>query len=150
MLWNFLPALVLVVSPKPAAQFCAEVRPAVQALVKSPLTIKMADDATTDVLHTGDTGYFSCTFAAASGYQLTVILSDDPSKASIDFKAKGYEPLAGFGDRARVAHGSLQFVDVMKGKTFCEVLVVMPDDQFVGADWPHAAGKMCMAALAAH
>ena len=137
-------------APKPAAQLCGEVRPAVQALVKSPLTIKSADDATTDDLHTGEAGYFSCTFSAASGAFLTVILSDDPEKAFLEAQQKGYQPLAGFGDRARVANGSIRFVDVMKGKTFCEVLVGMPEDQFVGTDWTHAAGKMCVAAIAVH
>ena len=130
--------------PKPAAQVCASLQSSVQALVKIPLKIKTADDATTDDLHKGEAGYYSCVFAAASGYQVTVILSDE--KSFTDAKEKGYQPLAGFGDRARFAPGSIHFVDVMKGKTFCEVLVGMPDDQFT-EDWTHASGKICVAAF---
>ncbi|HZS60526.1 MAG TPA: hypothetical protein VFA43_14730 [Gemmatimonadaceae bacterium] len=135
--------MMISLPPKPAAQVCASLQPSVQALVKIPLKIKSAEDATTDDLHQGEAGYYSCTFAAASGYQVTVILSDEKS-----FKdgEQRYHPLPGFGDRGRFTDGSIHFVDVMKGKTFCEVLVGMPDDQFT-EEWTHASGKICVAAF---
>jgi|SRR5579862_7186235 len=139
--------MMITLPPKPAAQVCASLQPSVQAVVKIPLKVKSADDATTDDLHRGEAGYYSCTFAATSGYQVTVILSDE--KSFTDAKEKGYQPLSGFGDRARSSHGTIHFVDVMKGKTFCEVLVGMPDDQFTEADWTHAAGTICVGAFGA-
>lgn len=137
--------MMIPLPPKPAAQVCASLQSSVQPLVKIPLKIKSADDATTDDLHKGEAGYYACIFAAASGYQVTVILSDEKS-----FKdgEHGYQPLSGFGDRARFSPGSIHFVDVMKGKTFCEVLVGMPDDQFT-EQWTHAGGKICVGAFAA-
>lgn len=135
---------MITLPPKPAAQVCASLQPSVQALVKVPIKIKSAEDGTTDDLHKDEAGYYSCTFAVGSSYQLTVILSDE--KSFTDAKEKGYQPLAGFGDRARFANGSIHFVDVMKGKTFCEVLVSMPDDQYV-EEWTHASGKICTAAF---
>ena|SRR5579872_4858172 len=139
--------MMIPLPPKPAAQVCASLLPSAQAVIKVPLKVKSADDATTDDLHKGEAGYYACVFAAASGYQITVILSDE--KSFTDATAKGYQPLSGFGDRARVASGSIHFVDVMKGKTFCEVLVAMPDDQFTEPDWTHAAGKICVGAFTA-
>ena len=138
--------MMISLPPKPAAQVCASLQPSVQAVVKVPLKVKSAEDGTTDDLHKGEAGYYACIFSVGSSYQLTVILSDEKS-----FKdgEKGYQPLAGFGDRARFSPGSLPFVDVMKGKTFCEVLVTMPPDQFTGQDWMHAAGKICVGAFAA-
>ncbi len=138
----------VVTPPKPAAQYCAALLPAVQALVKSRLTVKSADDPSTDVMHTGEPGYFACVFASAP-YQLTVITSDAPEKRFTDASAKGYAPLAGVGDRARVHNGSMEWIDVLKGPHFCEVINVLPADGFAVPDWTQAAGKICLAAIAA-
>jgi hypothetical protein len=133
-------------SPASAARYCAALLPSVQALVKVPLTVGSADDNTTDQIHTGEPGYASCVFTH-DAYRLTIILSQDPSK---DFATndKGYKPLSGFGDKARVLDGSLKWVDVMYGKTFCEAIVSLDPSQLTEADWTYAAGKMCNAATA--
>ncbi len=133
---------------KPPAQFCADLRPKVQALVKFPLTVKRADDATTDDVHAGEPGYLSCIFSGT--YQLTVILSDDTSKWDLGVTAKDFATLSGFGDKARAyVAREPHWVDVMKGNTFCETLVGMPTDQFIDADWTKDAAKVCLAAFAA-
>jgi len=133
---------------KPAAQYCAGLLPAVQALVKTPLAVKSADDASSDVVHTGEPGYVACVFSSGA-YGVTIILSDDPDKRFTNGTGKGYVPLAGFGDVARVHNGSMTWVDVMKGSHFCEVIDVLPNEALTDADWTHGAGKMCLAAFAA-
>jgi hypothetical protein len=55
-----------------------------------------------------------------------------------------------FGDKARAyVAREPHWVDVMKGKTFCEIIVGMPTDQFVDADWMRGGAKACLAAFAA-
>lgn len=125
--------------------FCAALLAATQPLLKVPLTVTMASDANNDELHGGEPGYAECRF---TGKQLgvTIILSDEKSfDSSTD---KGFIPLSGFGDKARAHEGSIQWVDVMKGKTFCEAIVTVSPDQVTGGDWKQAGGKMCIAAYA--
>ena len=128
---------------KPAAQYCAGLLPAVQALVKTPLVVKSADDASSDVMHTGEPGYVACVFSSGA-YQVSIILSDDPEKRFTDASRKSYVALPGFGDVARAHKGSMTWVDVMKGSHFCEAIDVLPDEALVDADWTHGAAKICV------
>jgi hypothetical protein len=118
-------------------------------LIKFPVRVKQADDATTDDVHAGEPGYLSCIFAG-SLYQVTVILSDDPDKWHYYETDKGFATVSGFGDKARAYVGrEPHWVDVMKGKTFCEIIVGIPTDQFVDGDWTRGGAKACVAAFAA-
>ena len=136
-------------APKTPAQYCAALLPSIQALTKLPLTVLSADDATTDVSHAGEAGYASCVFASG-GNRITVILSADPDKRFTDAKGEGYVPLPGYGDVGRAqTKGPLPWVDVMKGSTFCEVLVGVNPKDLSDPEWTHAGGKMCVAAFAA-
>lgn len=128
-------------------QFCAWLLPQVQALIKLPLTVMSADDSHSDDAHTGEAGYLSCV-NGNGGYRATIIMSDDPDKAFTSAPKQGYDALPGFGDVARSSHGGLQWVDVMKGKTFCEAIVTIDDSNLIAGDWKQAGGKMCMAAFA--
>lgn len=128
-------------------KFCAALLPQVQALIKIPLTVLSADDSHTDNMHTGEDGYVNCV-NGSGGYRATVIMSNDPDKAFTSALKKGYEALPGFGDVARSSHSAYQWVDVMKGKTFCEAIVTIDDKDIVAGDWKQTGGKMCMAAFA--
>lgn len=128
-------------------KFCAALLPQVQALIKIPLTVLSADDSHTDNMHTGEEGYLSCVNGSGD-YRATVIMSNDPDKAFTSTLKKGYEALPGFGDVARSSHSGFQWVDVMKGKTFCEAIVTIDDKDIVAGDWKQTGGKMCTAALA--
>jgi hypothetical protein len=128
-------------------KFCAALLPQVQALIKLPLTVKSADDSHTDNMHTGDDGYLSCVNGNGD-YRATVTMSNDPDKVFTSAPKKGYEALAGFGDVARSSHSGFQWVDVMKGSTFCEAIVTIDDKDIVSGDWKQTGGKMCMAAFA--
>jgi hypothetical protein len=128
-------------------KFCASLLPRVQALIKLPLTVLSADDSHTDQMHTGDEGYVACVNGNGD-YRATVIMSDDPDKAFTNALKKGYDALPGFGDVARTAHSGYQWVDVMKGHTFCEAIVTIDDKDIAAGDWKQTGGKMCMAAFA--
>jgi len=128
-------------------KFCAALLPQVQALIKLPLTVMSADDSHTDQMHTGEAGYLSCV-NGNGGYRATVIMSDDAEKAFTSAPKKGYEALPGYGDVARSSQSGITWVDVMKGKTFCEAIVTIDDKDIVAGDWKQAGGKMCMAAFA--
>ncbi len=127
--------------------FCAALLPAVQALVKPQLTIFSAEDATADAMHSGEQGYVSCVFANGAN-RVSVTMSDSPDKRFTAEPKKGYEPLSGFGDLARSAHSSFDWVDVMKGVTFCEAIVAMKPAQLNPPDWKQVGGKACLAAYA--
>lgn len=128
-------------------KFCAALLPQVQTLIKLPLIVMSADDSHSDDMHTGEAGYLRCV-NGNGGYRATIIMSDDPGKAFTSAPKQGYEALPGFGDVARSSHSGLQWVDVMKGKTFCEAIVTIDDNNLIAGDWKQVGGKMCMAALA--
>ncbi|HMI58771.1 MAG TPA: hypothetical protein VK511_12030 [Gemmatimonadaceae bacterium] len=130
-------------------KFCAALLPQVQALITLPLTLMSADDSHSDVMHTGEDGYVSCV-NGNGGYRATVIMSSDPGKKFTSEPKKGYDALAGFGDVARSAHSSYQWVDVMKGNAFCEAIVTIDDKDLKSGDWKQTGGKMCMAAFGTH
>lgn len=130
-------------------KFCASLLPQIQALFKIPLTLMSADDSHSDDMHTGEAGYVSCV-NGNGGYRATVIMSSDPQKKFTSELKKGYEALPGFGDVARSAHSSYQWVDVMKGSTFCEGIVTIDDKDLASGDWKQTGGKMCTAAFATH
>lgn len=134
------------VDPK---KFCASLLPQIQALIKIPLTVLSADDSHSDDMHTGEPGYLSCV-NGNGGYRATVIMSSDPEKKFTSDVKKGYEALPGFGNVARSSHSGIQWVDVMKGSTFCEAIVTIDDKDIVSDDWKQTGGKMCMAAFATH
>jgi hypothetical protein len=134
------------VDPK---KFCATLLPQIQALIKLPLTVMSADDSHSDVMHTGDQGYVSCVNGNGD-YRATIIMSSDPAKKFTSEVKKGFEALPGFGDVARAAHSGFQWVDVMKGDTFCEAIVTIQDSDLKAGDWKQTGGKMCMAAFATH
>lgn len=135
------------VSPTDPKKFCAALLPQVQALVKLPLTVMSADDSHTDDMHTGEEGYLSCV-NGNGGYRASVIMSNDPGKKFTSEVKKGYEALPGFGDVARSSHSAYQWIDVMKGNSFCEAIVTINDKDIVADDWKQTGGKMCMAAFA--
>lgn len=134
-------------SPIDPKKFCAALLPQVQALIKAPLTVLSADDSHSDPVHTGEPGYVSCV-NGSGGYRATIIMSDDPGKAFTNQLPPHYQALPGFGNVARSSQGGIQWVDVMKGKTFCEAIVTIDDKDIVAGDWKTTGGKMCMAAFA--
>jgi hypothetical protein len=126
--------------------FCAAVLEAVQPMVKIPLTVESATDAHNDDLRQGEAGYAQCHFVHQRA-GVTLTLSDEKSfNASTE---KGFTALPGFGDRARAYSGSLQWVDVMKGKSFCEAIVTLAPEQLT-EDWKQVGGKMCTIAYSKH
>lgn len=134
-------------SPTDPKKFCAALLPQVQALIKAPLTVLSADDSHSDVMHTGEPGYVSCV-NGSGGYRATIIMSDDPGKAFTSQLQPHFQALPGFGDVARSSQGGIQWVDVMKGKTFCEAIVTIDDKDILAGNWKTTGGKMCMAAFA--
>lgn len=125
--------------------FCAALLTAIQPLVKVPLTVQSAHDAHNDDMHTGEPGFAQCVFKHGQA-GVTLTLSDEKSfDATPD---KGFSALPGFGDKARAYDGSMEWVDVMKGKSFCEAIVVLPPEQITDGDWKQTGGKMCVAAYA--
>jgi hypothetical protein len=134
-------------SPIDPKKFCAALLPQVKALIKAPLAVLSADDSHSDATHTGEPGYVSCV-NGSGGYRATIIMSDDPDKAFTSQLQPHYQALPGFGDVARSSQGGIQWVDVMKGKTFCEAIVTIDDKDIVAGDWKTTGGKMCMAAFA--
>jgi hypothetical protein len=134
------------VDPK---KFCATLLPQIQTLIKIPLTVVSADDSHSDNMHMGEQGYLSCVNGSGD-YRATIIMSGDPGKKFTSEPKKGYDPLTGFGDIARSSHSGYQWVDVMKGDTFCEAIVTIADKDLASGDWKQTGGKMCMAAFATH
>lgn len=134
-------------SPIDPKNFCVALLPQVQALIKTPLTVLSADDSHSDAMHTGEAGYVSCV-NGSGGYRATIIMSDAPGKAFTSQLPPHYQALPGFGDVARSSQSGIKWVDVMKGKTFCEAIVTIDDKDIVAGDWKTTGGKMCMAAFA--
>lgn len=133
-----------------AKAFCAKLQPAVQPLVKAPLSLFKADDSTTDQMHAGESQYADCDFRQQNT-QIDVSLHDDSGHDLFDDpNEKGYAPLSGFGDKARYSvKGAMgmRWVDVVRGSVACEARLTADGDQING-DWKQAAGKMCDAAFA--
>lgn len=137
------PASVAQSATDPKA-FCAAMLTAIQPMVKVPLTVESAYDAHNDDMHIGEAGYLQC-ILRHTPYGITLTLSDE--KTITPSADKRFSDLPGFGDKARAYTGSLQWVDVMKGKTFCEAIVSLSPEQLT-EDWKQAGGKMCMLAYA--
>jgi hypothetical protein len=137
-------------SPVDAKVYCVKLQPAVQPLVKIPLSLFKAEDSGTDAMNADDPTYLSCIFDS-NGKRVTVILRAAGDLIEHD-ERNGLTPLSGYGGPAFYSGekgGGLHWVDVVHGGDSCEALLGVEAGDLAGGDFSKTGGEICKAALAA-